>query len=238
MNNKYIFHVHTFRCGHAGSEPDESYVRKAIEMGAETITFTDHAPFPGNPFTNRMKYEELDDYINSLTELKEKYKRDIEVHIGLEVEYMPSYLEYYKNLKNNKKIEILILGQHHYEIAPGKYSFNNESDTAEYVGLFEAMYEGINTGLFDVIAHPDRAFRRECLWTESMEAISERLINKAGSAGIILEKNYSSMQCGNLYREEFWRLVPQNASIIYGCDAHSTDELVVTEGGENIGHII
>ena len=38
-NDANIFHVHTYRCGHAGQDPDELYVRKAIELGASAITF-------------------------------------------------------------------------------------------------------------------------------------------------------------------------------------------------------
>lgn len=45
-----IFHVHTYRCGHAEEVGDEEYVIKAIELGATGIWFTDHAPFPGDPF--------------------------------------------------------------------------------------------------------------------------------------------------------------------------------------------
>ncbi|MBQ2577396.1 MAG: PHP domain-containing protein [Lachnospiraceae bacterium] len=47
MEKNEIFHVHTFRCGHAAEVEDEAYVKKAIELGADKITFTDHAPFPG-----------------------------------------------------------------------------------------------------------------------------------------------------------------------------------------------
>lgn len=46
MDNNYIFHVHTYRCGHASDETDEDYVKRAVELGADSITFTDHAPFP------------------------------------------------------------------------------------------------------------------------------------------------------------------------------------------------
>ena len=51
---KHIFHVHTFRCKHGSDENDEAYIRTALSLGAEKITFTDHCPFPGNPFKNRM----------------------------------------------------------------------------------------------------------------------------------------------------------------------------------------
>ena len=55
INNKYIFHIHTYRCGHASNESDEAYVRKAIELGAESITFTDHTPFPGDTYRFRSR---------------------------------------------------------------------------------------------------------------------------------------------------------------------------------------
>ena len=44
--NKTAFHVHTYRCGHAENISDETYVKKAIELGVKSIWFTDHAPFP------------------------------------------------------------------------------------------------------------------------------------------------------------------------------------------------
>ena len=45
-----IFHVHTWRCGHAGEEQDYEYVEKAIALGVKRIVFTDHCPFPGDFF--------------------------------------------------------------------------------------------------------------------------------------------------------------------------------------------
>lgn len=54
-----LFHVHTFRCGHAENVPDTAYIERAIELGASDIWFSDHAPFPGDPFRNRMKYDDL-----------------------------------------------------------------------------------------------------------------------------------------------------------------------------------
>ena len=152
----YLFHVHTWRCGHASDEQDEAYIRKAVAMGAKYIIFTDHAPFPGNPFTNRMPYEQLDSYLASLKYLKEKYRHKITVKTGLEIEYLPSFRDYYEELRANKEIDMLMLGQHHYEESRGQYFFH-DSEMA-YFGLGNAKLKGMNTGLFDVVAHPDRIF--------------------------------------------------------------------------------
>lgn len=59
MEEKTIFHVHSYRCKHASQEQEEEYIKKAIELGATKIVFTDHAPFPGNPFLNRIGPREI-----------------------------------------------------------------------------------------------------------------------------------------------------------------------------------
>lgn len=93
-----LFHVHTYRCGHAENVPDEAFVKRAIELGTSRIVFPDHAPFPGDPFRGRMKSNELDEYITSIRGLHNKYSGEIEVLCRLEVEYLPSYKNYLEHL--------------------------------------------------------------------------------------------------------------------------------------------
>ncbi|MCR5098322.1 MAG: PHP domain-containing protein [Lachnospiraceae bacterium] len=217
-----IFHVHTFRCGHAAMVPDEAYVEKAIELGAGKITFTDHAPFPGNPFGNRMDYEELDEYVESIRSLQEKYAYTIQIGCGLEIEYLPSFKSYYEELRASERFDVLLLGQHIYEHAPGVWNFSvplSEEETA--MGLFEAQIEGLATGYFDVLAHPDRCFHRFDHWTSQMETASMELIRVAEDNGRIpLEKNVGSISTYNMYWPEFWELVDPDYPVVVGCDAH------------------
>ena len=220
-----VFHVHTHRCKHASLASDFEYVEKAMELGAKRIVFTDHAPFPDNPFGNRMLIEELPEYISSISNLKKEYKKSIEVYCGLEIEYLPSFEKYYLELKKNEGIALLTLGQHFYEYERGKYSFEDEDNTKEFKGLCQAMVSGINTGLFDVVAHPDRAFRRCKQLGKSEMELAQDVIRAASENGVYLEKNYSSMHKENQYREEFWTLLPPKAMVIYGLDAHSIMEM-------------
>ncbi len=81
-----VFHIHTYRCGHAEEVDDSTYVEKAKEIGAPRIVFTDHAPFPGEPFGNRMGNAQVPEYIDSMRHLKEVYQDRIVVLCGLEVE--------------------------------------------------------------------------------------------------------------------------------------------------------
>ena len=159
MLGKYVFHVHTRRCGHAEEIEDETYILRAIDIGADSIYFTDHAPFPKNPFRNRMDFEQLDEYLTILKNLRDKYENTIQVKIGLEAEYLPSFSDYYELLRNKDDIDLLILGQHHSEIAPGKYTFELDDKSEEWKYLMDGQIEGAESGYFDVVAHPDRLLR-------------------------------------------------------------------------------
>lgn len=121
----------------------------------------------------------------------------------------------------------MMLGQHHYEISRQEYSYMLKNKEIEYIVLAGAMYEGISTGLFDVVAHPDRAFKGNKVWTDEMSCISKKLIENAQKYHVKLEKNYSSMKQNGAYRPEFWEMVKDNSSIIYGCDAHNTKDIVL-----------
>lgn len=221
-----IFHVHTSRCGHASDEEDYKYVEKAIELGAERIVFTDHAPFPGNPFRSRsrMRIEELDGYVSSIEGLKGEYGKNIEILRGLEIEYLPSFTDYYKELRKSGKFDVLILGQHMYEYEDGSMSFHDEDRTQEFIGMCDAMIAGANTGLFDVIAHPDRAFKRCKVWDKRMMQKGYDVIFAARNNNVLLEKNYSSMQHKYRYWEEFWTRAG-GMQHVYGYDAHSVEEM-------------
>ena len=65
----FNYHTHTKLCKHAIGEMEE-YVVKAIENGFKTLGFSDHIPYPDNPFDDRMDMEELDYYLNEFKRLK------------------------------------------------------------------------------------------------------------------------------------------------------------------------
>lgn len=219
-----IFHVHTRRCKHAGEESDREYVNKAVTLGADRIVFTDHCPFPGDFFRNRMDMNQLEEYFKSLKDLRSEYENRIEILIGLEAEFLPGFKGYYEELKGNASLDILILGQHFYESPDGVWNYLEPDKSREFEGLFEAMVAGTETGLFDVIAHPDRAFRRCKAWNGELEHRSKTLVGAAEERGIYLEKNYSSMERKNQYWKPFWDMVPEELCL-YGYDAHSLSEL-------------
>jgi histidinol-phosphatase (PHP family) len=82
------FHTHSNYCD--GSGDLEDYVKHAIQKGFQAIGFSSHAP---TPFVNQwaIKNELLvSDYLRSIDLLKIKYRGQIEVYKGLEIDYLRS----------------------------------------------------------------------------------------------------------------------------------------------------
>ncbi|WP_049946233.1 PHP domain-containing protein [Butyrivibrio sp. WCD2001] len=224
---KEVFHVHTKRCGHAGNYEDREYVETAIALGGTRIVFTDHAPFSGNPLGNRMPYEQLPEYIGAINQLREEYKGRIDIQCGLEVEYFPSYIEYYKELRDMKGLDVMLLGQHLFEHTDGSLSIYDQDRSNEFMGQLDAMVQGVESGLFDVVAHPDRSYRKRPEFGAIEREYADKLITavKKSNYPIRLEYNYASRIEPGYFKEEFWEEVPKDL-VIFGYDAHSPEEIV------------
>ena len=222
-NPKEVFHVHTWRCGHAGEEREEAYIREAVRLGAGRIVFTDHAPFPGDQFHGRMKMEQLPEYEETLWNLREKYQGKIQVRIGLEIEYLPGFQAYYERLKHDGQIEFLMLGQHFYELEPEVYSFAKTAWQSQGNRLIQTESEGVKSGYFSCVAHPDRVYRYLKPGEKPDHGLAKELIAVANDHGIPLEKNISSVSRRCFYQEEFWDF--QDQDYLVGLDAHSVTEM-------------
>lgn len=111
-----------------------------------------------------------------------------------------------------------------YEHEDGSWSFADKDQSREYIGLCNAILEGIKTEYFDVVAHPDRSFRRCKEWTEDMMQVSSEIVMAAKWKNVLLERNYSSMKNKHQYWKQFWSKEAL-ANSICGYDVHSVEEM-------------
>lgn len=229
----YNYHSHTYRCGHA-SGSDEDYVLTAIEAGFKEYGFSDHVILPDIIHPNmRGRYEELDGYIESINNLKNKYKSKINIHIGFEAEYMDKYFDYYKDLLDSHKIEYLILGQHCYyeNNYPRWYlAMKPHKGLERYTNH---VVKGIESGLFKYVAHPDLfcIFYNE--WDDFAVECSKKIIEASIKYNVPLEINLCKIRAkhyGYIERDfaiiypylNFWKLVAKtNAKVVVGVDSHN-----------------
>lgn len=92
------FHTHCNFCDGKG-EP-EDYIKEAIKLGFRAIGFSSHAPLPMQEYWV-MRNDELQNYCNTISELKIAYKGQIELYLGLEIDYNPEVIgDNYKRFMN------------------------------------------------------------------------------------------------------------------------------------------
>ncbi len=233
---KGSFHTHTYRCLHAyGTEND--YVDAAVESGLDVLGFSDHGPFPDKDYGLRMKYEELDNYIDEINKLKNKYIDRIRIYSGLEIEFHPKYFEYYNELLSEHMLDYLALGEHTYTTASGemKNIFFAEK-TSDYVDYAESIAQACSTGLFAFAAHPDIMFINTLDWDKNCDKACGIILCAAEKYNIPLEFNANGVRRGKRNypdgvrypypHERFWKqLSGSSQRVIVGSDAHTPEQL-------------
>ena len=144
------WHTHTERCGHAAGT-DEEYVEAAVRAGFRTLGFSDHAAYRTPQPTERMNITQVEEYKSSILALKEKYRGQIDIYLGMEVEYYPSEWETLRQYRES--LDYCILGQHNLEMdRRSSYGVIERDELMEYT---ELLAKACEHGLCDYIAHPD-----------------------------------------------------------------------------------
>ena len=233
---KFNLHTHVSRCRHAqGSAQD--YLQEAIDKNLELLGFSDHAPFPDVDFGYRMPFSELADYFQDVDVLTQKYSNDIIVKKSLEIEYLPEYLPYYQDLREKYHVDYLLLGEHFYHDRNGTLrNITQAQDTTWYVDYANAAAEGMRSGLFEVIAHPDIFAMNPFAWDDNCEQACAILLEAARSTGTILEFNANGFRrekiaCPDGLRHmyphhRFWELAAgSGAPVLVGSDCHNPTQV-------------
>lgn len=218
------YHTHTTRCKHAQGE-DREYVEAAIRAGMKVLGFSDHCPWvfdDGYVSHIRMIPKELDGYFSAMGALKKEYAKDITIYAGFESEYVPELMDAQNKLLEGYPVDYMILGQHflgreHHSTYTGLPT----EDEAMLQGYVDLVIEGMETGQYSYVAHPDlinylgpeevyeRHMLRLCRYFKEKDIPVE--INQLG---FVDKRHYPS--------ERFLKLAQKvGNSAIIGVDAHS-----------------
>ena len=229
------YHTHTWRCGHAAKQPDEDYVRAAIDTGVKVLGFSDHCPWPYPEGSykrgTRMHISELDEYIASIRGLVERYRDRIRIYVGLECEY---YEEYLDSLKRYREMtDYLLLGVHWRRVEENGEISYAEAVTPEQISwLAGNTIRGMKSGLFRYVAHPDHFLQSYPVFDECCEKLSRAICETAVQTGLPLEYNLGGVRKGarggftgiGYPCRGFWEIAAQyGCRAIVGLDAHTTN---------------
>lgn len=243
---KANYHTHLALCGHAVGM-SEDYVIEAIKSGYEILGISDHGPikpefmtpqeFVYNWLERQMNYEEfINIYLPDVENAKNKYKNQIKIYTGIEIEYLYPFHEYYVELK--KKLDYMNLAVHFY-YHNGKITNSFDDVTFENVYSYGLnAKKAMETGLFNILVHPDvfmyhyksqdglPTFDSECKKTARLiieSAIKNNVYLEINVGGIFkVTSNKKEVGSFAYPRDEFWKIVSEykDAKVIIGVDAH------------------
>lgn len=265
----FNYHSHTYRCKHADLDfKDEEYVKDYIKMGLKKIAFTDHCPEKNEIDKRknmRMTYEERKEYLSTVKSLAEKYKDEIEIKVGYEVEYLPGEEENLKELK--AETDKLILGQHfiyddnkNLKIFGENRTFSNE----ELIRYGKYLEKAMELGIPNIIAHPDIYMLDRENFGEIEAEVAHIICKAAEKYNIPLEINLNKIFLRLFYLRDtgtikylssdeqanrfnrikypckgFWNIVSQyNIKVLYGLDAHHRGQILLWEELIELAHKI
>ena len=234
------YHTHTSRCKHAHGS-DEDYVLKALEEGYTTLGFSDHSPWPyenGYVSRIRMDADQLEDYVNSIRELRHRYSGRIEILIGLECEPFQQHFGWLKDMKEKYQLDYLILGNHVSQ-EDEKGHFFMQSRTPDDLKRYTDMtLQGMESGLFTYVAHPEVSWSNYEEVDDACLRMAETICKEARRRNMPLEYNL----LGQYYRENgtthglgyphdaFWTIAAsEGCTGSVGVDAHSPEMLTWTD---------
>ena len=225
---KENYHTHTTRCRHAlGSE--EEYIQHAIDHKLTTLGFADHTPylFLGTYYsTFRMYPHQIQDYAETILKLKEKYADQIEIRLGLEVEYYPDRLEDMLELIKPHGIEYMILGQHFCGNEQDSFYSGTPTDSTEKLQQYcDQVIAAMDTNLFSYVAHPDLiCFTGD---PDTYRQHMTRLCQAAKDRHIPLEINLLGLREQRHYPNETLLQIAGEigCSMVLGSDAHRPEHV-------------
>ena len=222
-------HNHTTRCNHAKGTVDE-YIQKAISLGIDIYGFSEHAPMDFDE-GYRLAFGEMAAYEQDILTAKEKYKNEIEILLGYEVDWLPGHMD---DRVLNASVDYLIGSVHFID----KWSFDNP----EFIGgwksrdvdeIWQAYFEATEamalSGKFDIVGHFDLIKVFKYLPKQDVRLLAANALKAIKQSGMIMELNAAGLRkpIGEIYPskmllEEAYAL---GIPITFGSDAHAPDQV-------------
>jgi len=222
-------HNHTTRCNHAEGTVDE-YIQKAIELGIDIYGFSEHAPMDFDPHY-RLAFEEMQAYTDDILSAKERYKNDINILFGYEVDYLPGHMD---DRVLNAKVDYLIGSVHFID----KWSFDNPEFIAGWKNkdideiwqaYFEATEAMAKTGKFDIVGHLDLIKVFKFMPKKDIRSLAKNSLQAIKKSNMVLEVNTAGLRkpIGELYpsRELLEEAYALDIPITFSSDAHSVEQI-------------
>ena len=232
------YHVHTFRCGHAGGA-SRDFVKRAVERGLAEMAFTDHVPLYFLPSEKRdprlaMREDQFDEYVEEVRGLSAEFAGRMPVRLGLEADYAEGHEAELARWLSRAEFDV-VLGSVHWVAgdwidAPGSAArFEREGTDALYSEYYRLLAKAASTGLFDVLTHFDLPKKHGHRPSRALVEAEDGAIEAARGAGCAVEISSAGLRkpVGEAYPEPrlLSRIVEAGVPVTFSSDAHAPAEV-------------
>lgn len=197
------YHTHHVRCGHASGELEE-YVKRGIEIGLEQLGLSDHMPllhvdpaayYPGMA----MPMDELPRYVEEALRLKEKYKSQIDIRVGLEGDYIEGFETEIERIVNAYPWDYVIgsvhfLGEWDVTDYRQTHVWEGKDAFAVYEQYYDAVKKAARTGFYDFIGHVDVIKRFGFKPDQDVTSLENDALDAIKDCGLAIELNASGLR--------------------------------------------
>ncbi|WKX02750.1 PHP domain-containing protein [Candidatus Mycoplasma mahonii] len=228
---KHNYHTHTVLCNHS-SLTIEDQVLLAIQNKLKTIGFSEHIDLPsGDDGLRLANFVAFKKFVKGALLMKEKYKNQIDVRIGLESEIIDPQtglllFDHIKKRLSYPGVEYFIIGHHFYR--DGVYSktrLNTMKESKFYVNAYKKALKELKP-LY--LAHPDVFLntRGDAEWQPQEKYIAKHILKLSKKHNIILGINLSGLRHKENYPNmRFFEMAKDEGCVaIIELDAHSTND--------------
>jgi histidinol-phosphatase (PHP family) len=240
------YHSHSLYCD--GRANMEDFIRFALSEGFTSYGFSSHAPLPFSTAWT-MEWDSMDDYLAEFHRLKAKYTGQIELYIGLEIDYLneesnPSVTRFRElpldyrigsvHLLYDDKGEIVDV-----DVTADKFRrlvdkhFNG--DLVRVVHLYyDRLMRMVELGGFDIVGHADKmhynasAYHPGLLDEPWYDALIQEYFDAIARKGYIVEINTKSfLELGTFYPNEryFPVLLEKGIRVQVNSDSHYPERI-------------
>jgi len=226
--------MHTPLCQHAVGEPTE-YAAQALQVGLREIGMSDHSPMDRDDFDNwRMRFDQLDEYVGKVLKARKAYPQ-LEIKLGLEVDYLPGYEHWIEQLAARHPWDYFIGSVHYVSESwdldnPQKLSEWKKRDPFEvWTAYFERLTMAAESQLFDIIGHADLCKKFCFVPTQDCTHLYRRFLQAAATNDVAIEINTAGLRkdCKEMYPSPLIleMAADMNVPLTFGSDAHAPGEV-------------
>ena len=247
------WHTHNEMCHHAvGSIED--YIKQAVGCRRiNTIGISDHFPYEFVKNIERIPYQEyaitipeIEDYLSTAENLKEKYKTNINVRIGFEVDYFKNQEFALNNHLNKVKNRLdYILGSIHilnFKDSRGAWGFDDSRFRKDfnyygaqnvYINYYKKLQKMVKSEEFDfdIVGHFDLPKKFNDIPANKERVFEEimKTLELIKAKDLTIEINTSGLRkpCKEQYPSEkiIKEMYSLDIPILLGSDAHKPKEI-------------